>query len=247
MKLINILQVDKTGSYIMSLRLFNNKYEPMGGTDYVGGIGDLWVDLVTGLLHFSDGMNPGGNTVVYTNNANITTIPDDLFVYGTIYASQGSATNGGYTFINEGGADTGMYSPGDGDLRFYSQGNPALRIPPGAGNVTIYGSIYQAYGNTHVGTTYAYDVSGQKLTVSNGGTVNFPNFSGSIVVNDQNGGNVEYWLAGGGAGATVRIANTRPSNNTLTYNAGLSGYVWTNNSGGTGPFTFAPIRMRTVA
>jgi len=228
----------------MAMRKIIEKYEPMDGATYIGAVGDAWVDTVTGNLHLGDGTNPGGNTMLYYDTNGNVTFPDDVLIAtgGQILASQGTGPTGGYTFGgNEGGSDTGMFSPADGDLRFYSNAVQVARMS--SGNVEIDGSLYCGASNATVGTTYGWDVSGQLKTVANGGTVNFPNFSGSITINDTAGGNVEMWLAGGGVNG-VKLGNTKPTTNTVTYNAGIVGYTWTNNSGGTGPFTFAAVRTR---
>jgi len=228
----------------MAMRRIVEKYEPMSGNVYIGNSGDLWVNLDDGTVHVSDTVNPGGNTLAYWDTNNLTSLPGGLTVDGQILAAQSgpSGNTGGYSFSGtEGGNDTGMFSAADGDLRFYSNTTQVARMT--AGNLAVNGSVYCGASNATVGTTYGWDVSGQQKPVSNGGTVDFPNFSGSITVNDLAVGNVEMWLAGGG-GNGVKLGNTKPTSNTVTYNAGIIGYTWTNNSGGTGPFTFAAVRTR---
>jgi hypothetical protein len=85
-----------------------------------------------------------------------TSIPNDLYLYGNvimdsstttqIQATQGTGATGGYTFSgNEGSGDTGMFSPTDGDLNLYSQGNQVIHIAPvttvNEAVVTLYGAL----------------------------------------------------------------------------------------------------------
>ena len=228
----------------MAMRKIVEKYEPMDGDLYIGNKGDLWVNLDDGTIHISDTVNPGGNTVAYWDTNNITSLPGELNVAGQVLAGQSgpSGNTGGYSFNgNEGGNDTGMFSTTDGDLRFYSNATQVVRMT--AGNLAVTGSIYCNAAPSAAGTTYGWDVSGQNVSVLNNGTVNFPNFSGTITVNNIGNGCVEFWLAGGGSPG-VRVANTAATSNTVTYNAGILGYKWTNLTGGTQTFTFAAVRTR---
>lgn len=95
------------------------------------------------------------------------------------------------------------------------------------------------------GSTFTQDVSAASLSVPAGGTINFPNFSGTIVVNDYVTGGVELWLVGGGfvasLGATTTIGGA------FAFNPGISGYTFTNTSGSPRPFAFSSTRTRTAA
>ena len=136
-------------------------------------------------------------------------------------------------------------NPGGNTVAYWDTNN--ITSLPGelnvAGNLAVTGSIYCNAAPSAAGTTYGWDVSGQNVSVLNNGTVNFPNFSGTITVNNIGNGCVEFWLAGGGVPG-VRVANTAATSNTVTYNAGILGYKWTNLTGGTQTFTFAAVRTR---
>jgi len=102
-------------------------------------------DTDTGLNWISD-----GNLAVYTNNSErmrvnssgnvgigTTTINGKLDVAGKILAAESTGTtNGGYSFEGDGSYDTGMFSPSDGVLDFYNNGNNRVRITS-AGDVGI--------------------------------------------------------------------------------------------------------------
>jgi len=222
----------------MPLRKIVEKYEPNDGSTYFGAVGDAWVDLTTGNLHLGDGATDGGDTVIVSKSNGTVTVP------GAIIGAQGVGSTGGYTFGGtEAGADTGMFSPTDGQVDLYANGVEVLALT--AGQVGVYGSIVNQTSNTAVSTTYMYDNSTNPLTVAPAGTVTFANFSGMLIVNDTGPGNCELWLCGGGTPG-VRIANTAVASNTLTYvGGGTIGYRWTNNSGASGPFTFTAIRTRS--
>ncbi len=86
------------------------------------------------------------------------------------------------------------------------------------------------------------DASGATAVVANGGTVNFPNFSGLILVNDTTTGHVALFLCG--TGLTTAVANAGGTAGTLTYSGGQ--YVWTNTSGGTSTVAFFAIKTRSA-
>ena len=82
-----------------------------------------------------------------------------LDVAGKILAAEGSGTSGGYTFENDGSYDTGMFSPSDGTLDFYNNGNHSIDINP-SGQSTFYqntyfpgSGIWNTSGNVGIGTT----------------------------------------------------------------------------------------------
>ena len=220
----------------MSMRKNVNKYETNDGSTYFGLVGDSWIDLQTGALHLGDGETPGGDTVITAEANGTITVP------GALIGAQGVGATGGYTFGGtEASADTGMFSPVDGQVDFYANGVEVMAIT--AGQIGVIGSIVNQTSNTAVTSTYMYDNSVNPLTVAPSGTVTFARFSGMLIVDDTAGGNVEMWICGASNG--VKIANTAVSTNTLTYvGSSTVGYVWTNNSGASGPFTFTAIRTR---
>lgn len=95
------------------------------------------------------------------------------------------------------------------------------------------------------GSTSIADVSGAAVSIANGGTVSFPNFSGLVIVNDQGSGAVGLYLCGGGAVAALGASGT--VGGAMAYDAGIVGYRFTNTSGGTRIFSFASTRTRNFA
>jgi len=95
------------------------------------------------------------------------------------------------------------------------------------GNVNTTKSFVQS---GTIGTTYAIDGSGNEATYAANATVNFPNFSGMILIDCQNDGTLSLWLCGGGS-APIRIGGSRTTganDGTMAANSGISGYTWTN-------------------
>jgi len=91
--------------------------------------------------------------------------------------------------------------------------------------------------------TYHLDTTPATIYLANNGTVDFPSMSGMIIVNDCIDGYVTLFLCGGGATAAVGSAGAAVRG-TLTYNAGIDGYSYTNTSGAQHWMRFAVIRTR---
>ena len=105
----------------------------------------------------------------------------------------------------------------------------------GSGNVSI----------TQTPGKYTVDVSGGATSIANGGTVDFANASGMLVVNNHSSGAISLYLCGGGG--TTLTGTTGTQVGTFAYVAGISGYRWTNNFGSTATFGFFFVRTRTTA
>ena len=95
--------------------------------------------------------------------------------------------------------------------------------------------------------TYSIDVTtgSSAVTVANGGTVDFPNCSGMLIVNNWMNGAVTIYLCG--AGSTATVASVVGQVGTFGYVAGIAGYRWTSNYAGTGIYGFCFIRTRNTA
>lgn len=91
---------------------------------------------------------------------------------------------------------------------------------------------------------YSISTSEGATSIANNGTVDFTSFSGFILANNYTSGAVQCWLVGGG---TVVSVSSTGAVGSLAYNAGVSGYRWTNNSGSTATFGFFCIRTRPNA
>jgi hypothetical protein len=96
-------------------------------------------------------------------------------------------------------------------------------------------------GTNYIDTTYS------NASYNNSATVNFPNFSGMIIVNNTGAtGVVSMWLCGGGSATPVANSGVSGGTGTVAYNSGITGYIWTNNTGGTITASFAAIRTRII-
>jgi hypothetical protein len=112
------------------------------------------------------------------------------------------------------------------------------------GQVLVNGTIATA---STPATFYNYDSSASTLTLTTGGTVNFANFSGSVLVNCHNSGTVTQYLCGGGGSGATEIGSSKVGlpTGTMADNSGINGYTFTATE--TGIHSFYVIRTRTVA
>lgn len=94
-------------------------------------------------------------------------------------------------------------------------------------------------------TYWNYDVSGSNITMTLGQTLNFANFSGSILVNCYNSGTVTQYLCGGG-GTPLEAGSSKVSpTGTMVNTPGINGYTFTATEAGV--HSFYVIRTRTGA
>ena len=100
-------------------------------------------------------------------------------------------------------------------------------------------SITQAPGQ------YTIDTTNGATSIANGGTVNFSNASGMLLVNNHSTGHVTIYLCG--AGLTGVVSSIGGQVGTFAYNAGIAGYTWTNNYGSSAIFGFMFFRTRATA
>ena len=100
------------------------------------------------------------------------------------------------------------------------------------------------FNNTPHGTAQISNAS-YSVNVANGGTIDFANFSGMIIVNNWSSGAVGVFICGGGVVALVSSVATGYGN--VTYYSPVGGYRWTSNSGTTHTYSFTAIRTRPTA
>jgi hypothetical protein len=161
-----------------------------------------------------------------------------------VYLSSNSYFNSGagYTYINTDYAT--QYLQGAGQHAWYT-------APSGtAGNAITFtqAMTLDVSGNFSITQTpgkYTVDTTGGATAVANGGTVDFANASGMLIVNNWTSGAVAIWLCG--AGSVTLVSNISTAYGGFAYNAGINGYRWTNNTGSTANFGFFFIRTRTSA
>lgn len=83
---------------------------------------------------------------------------------------------------------------------------------------------------------------------ANAATVDFPNFSGMIIFNNQSAtGMVTMVLCGGGSVTKIGASGTSAETGSFSYVSGIGGYRWTNDTGGTISASFAAIKTRNFA
>ena len=130
-------------------------------------------------------------------------------------------------------------------IDFYSyNGMPIGDVTPSTG---VFTSVQTAGSFINSGAANGYptmDVAPGQVAVANSGTVNFPNFSGVITVNNYTSGAITIFACGGGTVAIVGgVGSTVGS---VAYNGAISGYTWTNTYGATATFSFETTRTRTA-
>jgi len=155
----------------------------------------------------------------------------------TIKRTDGVNSNGWLNFVGSDDVVDGsvrMATDAANALTFLTAATERARIDS-TGNF----SITQAPGK------YTVDTSGGATSIANGGTVDFPNASGMLVVNNWLNGAVTIYLCGGGNTAT--IGSVIGTTGSFAFNSGVNGYRWTNNYGSTGTFGFFFVRTRSNA
>jgi hypothetical protein len=105
--------------------------------------------------------------------------------------------------------------------------------------------------------TFAFGIAAGKSSIDtssidasyvNGATVDFPNFSGMIIVNNTGStGQVMMTICGGGSVGILGYSGTGTPHKTGTVSSvgGINGYRWTNDSGATDTFSFVAIKTRS--
>jgi len=142
-----------------------------------------------------------------------------------IVGGQPGVSNAGLAIFDVGSSATRMYLNSSGNFDF----GGTIAVSAAAGNYTL-------------------DTSGAAVSVANTGTVNFSNASGMLIVNNHNTGAISMYFMGGGAVSTPGTQTSAGGAvGAVTYNAGINGYTWTNNSGSTATIGFMFFRTRTNA
>jgi hypothetical protein len=127
-------------------------------------------------------------------------------------------------------------------------------------NLTYSGNIQ--YDNLVVGNVFASNVHTTTVVMgsvpgatfidcsvgfveyANNATVDFPNFSGMIIVTIVSTGNNVMYLCGGGSTTAIGASIFGGGYGTIDDNPGINGYTWTNNTGGNLEANFAVIKTR---
>ena len=94
--------------------------------------------VLAAVLNFPNGIiNSSGNMGVGTTN-----LIQKLNVAGEVIANEGTWGSGGYSFIQDGSQDTGMFSPSDGVIDFYNNQNHSINISAGGAVKFFQGIIF---------------------------------------------------------------------------------------------------------
>ena len=78
-------------------------------------------------------------------------------------------------------------------------------------------------------------------------TVDFANFSGMLLVTNCTSGTTVMFLCGGQSATAIGASKLAADFGTVTYNAGINGYTWTNNTGSTIDASFQATKTRGTA
>jgi hypothetical protein len=117
------------------------------------------------------------------------------------------------------------------------------------GTTTDDGTKLQVKGNVKFGAGNGnraiLDSNDSVITLAPGATTNFDNFSGMLLVCNHNSGAFQIFVCGGGATASVFLLGGAMG--TFTYNIGINGYTFTNNTGSTFIYNFTAFRTRNNA
>jgi hypothetical protein len=177
---------------------------------------------------------PGGDVNIYAGTSSNDSQGGDILLQAGI---GGATTGGGSITLRIKALDNT-----DRELVFDNTGT--LTLPNG--NKIGGGEIPEVGANTTSITSYAYDATGTTVNLGTGDTVDFPNFSGSILVNAYQSGTVTQYLCGGGAGNASVIGSSKETDTgTMAENFGISGYTFTATE--LGPHCFYVVRTRTGA
>jgi hypothetical protein len=141
-------------------------------------------------------------------------------------------SNGGFLLSSNG--TLALYTPDSTGLSFWVNDTEAAQI-----DVNRNFSINQTPGR------YTVDTASGATTIAASGTVDFPNASGFLIVNNHTTGANTIYLSGGGT--TTVIGSAMSQVGTFTYNSGIGGYTFTNTSGSSATFGFFFVRTRPTA
>jgi hypothetical protein len=154
-----------------------------------------------------------GDLELYANNLDALTITtsmvranEALSATNHILAPQGAPSNAGYSFTGDTGADTGMFSPSDGDLELYADNLDAISItasaitahePISAPSLSLTTALAKGSGGT--GTASPATTAGPGIDISG----SWPNQTFSTTTQIISG----TCISGGGSTCTISTAN----------------------------------------
>ena len=129
-----------------------------------------------------------------------------------------------------------------GDLKFISGTSERMRIAS-TGNLELNHSL--VYKGAPA-STYNADVNPSAITVANGAAVNFPSFSGLLLVCSHTTGMTTLFLSGGGSTGVALTVPGGAAAGSFAGNASIAGYTWTNDTGQSHTLGFYCVRGRNT-
>jgi len=162
---------------------------------------------------------------------------------------QGTSTVSGINFVNSASSNGYIYYDNGPNMLFYTNGSERMRIDT-SGNVLITGggklSLYGTPPNVGI------DGTNSTVTITNGNSIDFSSFSGTLMVTERNTTGSSAILLCGGTSTTV-IGQTNGTNFTSTsgsgnirwfYNSASSSFRLQNNIGSTLVFNIVVVKTR---
>jgi hypothetical protein len=177
-----------------------------------------------------------GNFAATTSNGLLNIITDPSGTGRLVFNASPAFT--GTVTANNISASGYIYTTGN-----FAVNNTAFEVDASTGNVVVAGSI----SSTSAPGSYQFDVTSDssKITLNNGDTIDFHNFSGSILVNCWTSGTVTQYLCGSGS-TPIAIGSSRvTATGTMSSNGGINGYTFTATE--TGIHSFFVVRTRNGA
>ena len=238
--------VDNSGGF-PSLAFISDSWTNLG--EFGNSQGNAYTIRTSPYLYDADGnITLSGGARISTSGYNSDSLVTNVFAKGDQYAGldwKGTNT----VYVGPSGID--VYTNSSGSA--YEEGSESLWNFGAGGNLSLPNGniiggaeITPVEDNTTTITNYAYDATGTTVGLTSGDTVDFPNFSGSILVNSYNGGGVTQYLCGGGTGNATAVGSSKGADvGSMDANSGIGGYTFTANE--TGEHCFYVIRTRTGA
>ena len=207
----------------------------------------------------SQGSSPTWNAafqVVQTPACSISTLTNEAFFTGNAYYDSvgwkytASKPAGYYNMSNTSNGNHIWSTAPSGTAGGAITWTEVMRIDNASGsflvnttNTTAKFGVNGSIGIYNGAGTYSLDTSPTGVTIASLGTVNYPNASGVLIVNNWSIGGVGIFTCGGGGTTLITGSNV----GALAYNPSINGYTWTNTAASAYVYDFMFIRTRANA
>ena len=259
--IMNFILPDSTGAVSTRFKIGGNGVYVGPGTSADSGTGQLTIRQTTSSSNASSG--PAIYVRNYYSDANPASI--GLRKSRGTYATPAAVLNNDIIGeINANGNDGSGTTVPVGTIQMIVDGSVSTSIVPGSiilstsnssGILTRALKIDHTQSAIFAGSVvstvapgnYTFDVSSasSQITLSVGGTVAFPNFSGSVLVNCYNSGIVTQYLCGGGSTPIAIGSSNVTATGTMASTIGIAGYTFTATQAGI--HSFYVVRTRAGA